>query len=115
MTTKLDVSVIVILACCAAAYFINLPGKGSIAEPGTMFKPSVVTATVKVTYTTPQDIIKRCGEVPGMVVLGCAQWWESSGQCEILVPFPKNKDDLKAFQIMGHELYHCTHGGFHNE
>jgi hypothetical protein len=43
--------------------------------------------------------------------LGCAVWKETS--CTIYTRAPRNEDDRRAMETMGHEMLHCFVGHFH--
>lgn len=45
--------------------------------------------------------------------IGCARWYPKNKECRIWVPEPIGLGDGTAFQVIGHELWHCKIGDFH--
>jgi len=51
--------------------------------------------------------------IHGYAVLGFALI--HGERCVITVPKPQSTEDSLAFEVAGHELWHCTHGHWHGE
>ena len=44
-------------------------------------------------------------------VIGCAIW--NNTICTIYAPEPKHLEDVRKFEVLGHETLHCFNGKFH--
>lgn len=58
-----------------------------------------------VTHDTPQDLSKVCGDVAG-----CAKVYGQVCEVHVLPPAIGYPQD---YEVIGHEFWHCYHGGFH--
>ncbi|OYY46228.1 MAG: hypothetical protein B7Y56_02970 [Gallionellales bacterium 35-53-114] len=72
------------------------------------------TVEVSVIYATPAEIAYFCEWKNGVAPLGCTKFYKESNRCELIVPKPEHQTDGWSFQTIGHELYHCTNGNFHD-
>lgn len=72
------------------------------------------TVEVTVLYSTEAEVQFFCKWKNGVAPLGCAKFYTDSKHCEIIVPKPEHQNDYFAFQTIGHELFHCTNGSFHD-
>jgi len=64
-------------------------------------------------YAPLQDLRKLCKKSVNLFAPGCAKVDKEKRICEIWIPEPKDIDDWTAFQISGHEVWHCILGDFH--
>jgi hypothetical protein len=86
----------------------NIKRTDSIPQDGQM--------TRQITWKISDDPHADCqklGKKPLFFkTLGCAMWTEKS--CVIYARAPRNEDDRRAMETMGHEMLHCFVGRFHH-
>ena|SRR5436190_21435496 len=72
--------------------------------------------TRKISWVVTEDPHATCqkmGKRPLFFkTLGCAVW-KDSDNCVIYPRAPRNEDDRRAMETMGHEMLHCFVGHFH--
>ena len=61
----------------------------------------------------PMSEIRELCKIVVKEAPGCAKWYEKKNECWIWIPEPIGLGDWTAFQIAGHELWHCKIGDFH--
>jgi len=73
----------------------------------------------QITWVITDDPHETCSKVSGggrsllpFKTLGCSTWKDPTN-CVIYVRAPKDENDRRAMETMGHELLHCFAGHFH--
>ena len=68
---------------------------------------------IKINTGTQAEITEACKKIglPGSA--GCARFPTVGHTCEIWIPEPQGLADFVAFNIAGHELWHCKLGDLH--
>ena len=64
-----------------------------------------------------QNVRNVCADLSGDLKLearGCARFSARVETCEIFVPEPRDQDDAATFATIGHEVWHCPRGRFHD-
>jgi hypothetical protein len=76
---------------------------------GDMNRSHVYIHIVAVPWSEIRELCKR--EVKEGI--GCARWDGKKKECWIWIPEPIGLGDGTAFQVAGHELWHCKIGNYH--
>jgi hypothetical protein len=78
--------------------------------------PKAGEMTRKISWVITEDPHATCQKIGKKPLffktLGCAVW-RDSGNCVIYTRAPRNEDDRRAMETMGHEMLHCFVGHFH--
>ncbi len=71
-----------------------------------------------VTHVLPRENVRAvCADLSGdlkLMARGCARFSPGVPTCDIFIPEPRNQDDATAFTTIGHEVWHCLRGRFHD-
>ena len=92
-----------LLSGCAGQAIEPIPQEGSV--------------TRRITWVIAGDPAEQCAKVsrPLLMVgkaLGCADW-KDPNNCVIYLRAPRNADDRRGIETLGHEVLHCFAGRFH--
>ena len=100
---------LVMTAAAAAAQGCATP---NVVEP----LPQQGAMSRKITWVIAEDPHETCQKVGGRVLLyktqGCAQW-KDPNNCVIYTKAPRNAEDRRTMETLGHEMLHCFAGHFH--
>jgi hypothetical protein len=101
--------------CMLAIALVGLAGCGTtlkVADP----IPREGEMTRNISWVITEDPHATCQQIGKKPLffktLGCAVW-KDSGNCVIYTRAPRNEDDRRAMETMGHEMLHCFVGHFH--
>jgi len=102
------------LSHLALAAVLLLPGcAGNVVDP----IPQEGAMTKRITWVVAENPNEECGRVGRPLLmygktLSCADWKDPS-HCVIYLRAPKNADDRRGIETLGHEVLHCFTGRFH--
>jgi hypothetical protein len=100
--------------CLSALILAALAGCSTLKVTEPMPKEGEMTRKISWVVTdNPHQDCQKLGKKPLFFkTLGCAVW--RSDGCTIYARAPKNEDDRRAMETMGHEMLHCFVGHFHH-
>jgi hypothetical protein len=79
--------------------------------------PQEGALTKRITWVISEDPHADCQKMGGKVLLyrtlGCASWKDPQ-HCVTYTRAPRNQDDRRAIETIGHEVLHCFAGHFHH-
>ena len=97
--------------------FLLLALSAGCAETNMLKDFEVYRVSVRLIIMDKDRISAFCESIidrPGDHLDGCARWSKDRTSCEIYVTAPEYANDFARMATIGHEVWHCFRGRFHN-